>query len=80
MKPHLPKIIVAIPAYNEAANLPSLLTALLSQSHPNYVLLGIWVVSDGSTDATVPIAKSFGPPVQVFAGRTRRGKFYRFNH
>ncbi|OGC98549.1 hypothetical protein A2576_03520 [Candidatus Amesbacteria bacterium RIFOXYD1_FULL_47_9] len=79
MIPRLPKVIVAIPAYNEAANLPSLLSALLSQARPNFILLGIWVVSDGSTDDTVAKAQSFGHPVKTFAGRTRRGKFYRFN-
>lgn len=53
-------IHVVLPAYNEAASLPSLLqrledfrsTFVTSSGHP----LSVWVVDDGSTDATAELA------------------------
>ena len=43
-----PSVLVIVPAYNEAVNLPALISELSSQQHPWDVL----VVDDGSTDQT----------------------------
>jgi glycosyltransferase involved in cell wall biosynthesis len=42
-------VTIGIPAYNEAANITSLLMALLAQNTPNFKLESIIVASDGST-------------------------------
>ncbi len=55
----LPTVSVGIPAYNEAANIAELLRALLNQREDGFVLQEIIVISDGSTDATPEIARTF---------------------
>lgn len=51
-------ITIGIPAYNEDANIKSLLLSLLHQEQRGYTLYKILVVSDGSTDRTVHFVKS----------------------
>jgi len=51
------KILLIIPAYNEAASLPTLLTEL--QQYPDYDVV---VVNDASADGTADIAKQYGAP------------------
>ena len=53
------RILLIIPAYNEAASLPSLVTALKSL----YPYADVLVVDDGSTDNTASIAKEL--PVRL---------------
>lgn len=74
-------ITIGIPAYNEEANIASLLEDLrdltLSKS---YCLKEVLVISDGSSDTTVKIAKSFKwNKVKVVAGRKNIGKAARLN-
>ena len=45
-------VSVGIPAYDEEANIKSLLEAILQQRQENFILKSIIVVSDGSTDRT----------------------------
>ncbi|CAI6075295.1 glycosyltransferase [Cohnella sp. JJ-181] len=51
------RLSVVIPARNEEANLPHLLSSLQAQRYRPYEII---VVDDGSTDRTGPIARSFG--------------------
>jgi glycosyltransferase involved in cell wall biosynthesis len=48
----LSRILVVIPAYNEAASLPPLIRALAAEPMPVPWVLDLLVVSDGSTDNT----------------------------
>lgn len=54
-----PTVTIGIPAYNEAANIGQLLSALLLQKINYGQLQQILVVSDASTDATDSIVSSF---------------------
>jgi len=54
-------VLVLIPAFNEEASIGSVITDVLSN---NYQLL---VISDGSSDNTVEVARSFGVPVLQFS-------------
>lgn len=55
------RTIVVIPAYNEEATLPDVLTALATD-RPD---LDVVVVDDGSTDRTAAVAKAAGVPCVV---------------
>ena len=52
---HLPKVSVIVPARNEEASLPLLLTSLARLDYPN---LEVIVVDDRSTDQTAALAKA----------------------
>lgn len=54
-----PTVTVGIPAYNEAANIGHLVNDILVQYEVGFVLERIIVASDGSTDATDAIVRSF---------------------
>ncbi len=58
MPKHLPSVTIGIAAYNEAANIAVLLYSLVEQAQNTYTLKNIIVISDGSTDDTVAMAKS----------------------
>lgn len=72
-------ITIAICALNEEANIGNLLKSIMIQEEEGYKLDKILVISDGSTDQTVEIAKSFGKRVEVKAYKQRRGKSSRLN-
>ncbi len=55
-----PTVTIGIPAYNEEANIKKLLESLLAQKQETFELKEIIVVSDGSSDQTVELAKSVG--------------------
>ncbi len=75
-----PTITVGIPAYNEEANIKSLLEALLLQKLVSVELKEIIVVSDGSNDQTVTLARSIlDPRVTVFDNPDRKGASIRQN-
>lgn len=59
-----PRIVVVVPTYNEAANLPRLVPAILGHG-PNYQLL---IVDDGSPDGTGQLADEIAGG---FPGRMR---------
>ncbi len=80
MKNRKPTVTIGIPAYNEEANIKSLLKSLLSQRQSNFSLKEIIVISDGSTDRTVKEAKKVSDErVKVIEGIERRGQAYRQN-
>src|SRR5687768_9263299 len=56
-------ISVVVPAFNAARTLPACLDTLIRQEvgEPYEVI----VVDDGSTDTTLAVAASYGPPVRV---------------
>ncbi len=75
-----PKVSVGIPAYNEEGNIKVLLEAILAQKEINHELLEVLVVSDGSSDKTIKLAKSIGSSkIKIFDYRKRRGAMIRQN-
>lgn len=72
-------VTVAIPAFNDAGNIRTLISEILSQRRNNFVLDKILVISDGSTDNTVALARSFKEKVTVVDHRTNLGKLVRMN-
>lgn len=73
-------LTIGIPAYNEEANIAVLINELLEQKSQTYVLESIVVASDGSSDRTVEIVKSFNSNrVQVLDNKDRKGAAARQN-
>lgn len=72
-------VTIAICALNEEANIGKLLESIMIQKEIGYKLEKIWLISDGSTDKTVEIAKSFGKRVEVTEYKDRIGKSSRLN-
>ena len=67
----VPKVSVCLPTYNGAAFLAQAIKSVLAQSYPHFELL---IVDDGSTDATVEIARSFADPrIGIVQNETRQG-------
>jgi glycosyltransferase involved in cell wall biosynthesis len=58
----VPRVAVAIPAYNAAATLGAAIDSVLGQTYRD---LALTVVDDGSTDETVSVARSRGDRVRV---------------
>lgn len=67
-------VTIAIPAYNEAANIGRLLQALLRQQTKTFLLKLILVVSDGSTDDTAAeVKKITSNKIRLIIQRRRQG-------
>ncbi len=80
MEQRKPTVSVGVPAYNEAANIGYLLSDLLSQKQDSFILKEILVLSDGSTDRTEDIVRSFGDGrIRILADQKREGKIKRLN-
>jgi cellulose synthase/poly-beta-1,6-N-acetylglucosamine synthase-like glycosyltransferase len=74
------KLSLGIPAYNEAANIKTLLQGILSQKGDNFDLVQVIVVSDGSTDATASEVISVGDSrVELIDDGERKGQAARQN-
>ena len=70
----LKSISIGIPAFNEAKNIGMLLTDISAQDFKGYVLNSVIVASDGSTDNTIKVAKSFkNLPLLLFDNTVRQG-------
>lgn len=75
-----PQITIAICAFNEEENILLVLRSLLMQKQQGFLIKDIWVVSDGSTDKTEQIVKSFkSKKITLLAKSKRLGKSYRLN-
>lgn len=74
---HLPKVTLVIPAYNEEAILFTKLKNSCSLDYPTQ-LLKIILITDGSTDNSTTIAKSF-PQIEHFHQNERAGKMAAIN-
>lgn len=74
-------VTIGIPAYNEEANIKLLLQSLLAQKfEPRVKLLEITVISDGSIDKTVEVAKSVRHPlIKIIDSKNRLGQQVRQN-
>ncbi|NTU73535.1 glycosyltransferase, partial [Candidatus Roizmanbacteria bacterium] len=69
-----PTLTIGISALNEEQNIICLLNALLSQKNGHYLLSELVVISDGSTDQTVPLVKSIQnkyPVITLIDGKKR---------
>lgn len=65
-------LTIGIPAYNEESNISVLLESLLDQKLKGAILTQIFVVSDGSTDHTVQVAKKIKSKKIVIIQRKKR--------
>jgi len=73
-------VSVGICAHNEEETIGPLLKSVLKQTQENFLLKEVFVVSDGSTDKTVMIAKTFNNPIiAIIDDRKRLGKAVRMN-
>lgn len=78
MKPFT--VTIGIPAYNEEANIAFLLEDILKQKREIFQIQEIFVVSDGSMDATADIARRYERSgVRVKDDGVRKGKAMRMN-
>lgn len=75
-----PSVTVAASAYNEEENIKAFLESVLSQRYDGFKLEKILIISDGSTDKTAKIAKSFkNKIIKVLEYKERTGKSTRLN-
>lgn len=69
------RVTIGIPAYNEKDNIHLLLRYLLAQKTRRVVITEILVVSDGSTDNTVHLARSVkSSKIRVISTKKREGQ------
>jgi glycosyltransferase involved in cell wall biosynthesis len=81
-KPKKISLTVAIPAFNEEANIANVLVSLIKQKQTNFSLKEICVYSDGSTDKTVEIVKKLKKTyhiIKIIESYDRKGKNFRLN-
>ncbi len=75
-----PTVIIGIPAFNEEANIGTLIADLLKQREQDFMLDKIVVCSDGSNDATCSIVRSFvDSRIELIDNTDRKGKAAREN-
>lgn len=80
MKKQIKKISIGIAAFNEEANIAYLLKSINSQNQRNIKISEILLISDGSTDNTVKVAKSLNnTKLRVIDDGERLGKASRIN-
>lgn len=76
----LPTVTIGIPAYNEEANIAYLLEDILRQKEEGFVIEKILIISDGSSDRTVELARAISDPrIEVIDYPDRQGKMIRQN-
>jgi len=72
-----PEISVVLPVYNGASTLTHAIRSILGQTYGNYEIL---VLDDGSTDASLDIARKFSDPrLRIFSDGTNHGLAFRLN-
>lgn len=73
-------VTIAISAYNEEADIGYLLNSLISQQEAGFKIEEILIISDGSTDNTAKIVRSFGDRrIRLKESEDRKGKPERIN-
>lgn len=73
-------ITIATSAYNEEKNVTNFLNSILEQNEEGFVIKEILIISDGSTDKTAELAKSFkNEKIEVLDYKKREGKSKRLN-
>ncbi len=73
-------ITIGIPAYNEEANIQSLVFSVLSQKNVTYDIDKLVVVADNCTDSTVRKVRAIKDKrIVLFENKKRRGKAYALN-
>lgn len=77
---HLPTVTVAVCVYNEESNIGDFLKSVVAQKEEGFILEKILIISDGSTDKTVKIARQVkSPKIEVKDYPQRIGKSSRLN-
>lgn len=77
---NIPTVTLATIAYNEERNIKKFLQSVLDQKAEGFRIAKILVLSDGSSDNTVKIVKSFKPKlIKVISYGNRIGKSARLN-
>jgi len=80
MRKRLPTVTVGAAAYNEEVNIVNFLKSVLNQKEEGFILKWIFVISDGSKDRTVRIAKSINnQKIKVVDSKRRLGQPTRLN-
>jgi len=80
MSKKLLTVTIAVCALDEEANIGFLLDSIASQKEEGFILEKILIISDGSTDRTVEIVKSFkSSKIQIIDHKQRLGKSTRLN-
>ena len=75
-----PTLVIGIPAYNEQENIKNLLDDLAKQDYAGVALKQIIIASDGSTDQTAEIVRSYpNPKIKLIDNSDRRGVAARQN-
>ncbi len=73
-------VTIGIPAYNEEANIKSLILSVLKQDSSTYILKKIIVVVDACTDKTIEEVMSIkDKKITVIINRERKGKAFGLN-
>lgn len=73
-------VSICIPAYNEEHNIENILKQLCAQKQKDFFIENIVVVSDGSTDNTVAIARNYKKHgIKIIEGKQNRGQTCRQN-
>lgn len=73
-------VTIAVCAFNEGKNIKNFLASVLSQKSKGFTIAKIAVYSDGSTDDTVKVVKTFrNKGVRLIEGKKRLGKSQRLN-
>lgn len=77
-------VTVGVPAYNEEQNISTLLESVLWQKRDGFRLEKVIVVTDGCSDSTAAVVRTFirnhrSVTVQLVEGKTRKGKAHRLN-
>lgn len=76
----LPTVTIALSAYNEEENIKNFLSSIIAQKEDGFILEKILIISDGSTDKTVDIARSIkNNKLEIKEYKTRVGKSTRLN-
>lgn len=73
-------VSIALPVFNEEANIKQILTSIMEQKLANFSISEILIVSDGSTDKTVFLAKRIKDKrISIIDDKDRKGKALRIN-